>query len=66
MFNSNVFVLFEFAGILLKNKCSYEYAGYIAISSVMGFLAQKGEIANCASEAALTYGVKFLAVVLAN
>ncbi len=66
VFDINVFAFFEFSRILSKNKYSCEHASYIAISSVMSFLAQKGKMAYCASKAALTNGVKVLALELAN
>lgn len=66
VFDINVFAFFEFVKILSKNKYSCEYASYIAISSVMSFLAQKGKLAYCASKAALTNGVKVIALELAN
>ena len=66
VFDINVFAFFELARVLSKNKYSGEYASYIAISSVMSFLAQKGKLAYCASKAALTNGVKVLALELAN
>jgi NAD(P)-dependent dehydrogenase (short-subunit alcohol dehydrogenase family) len=66
VFNTNTFAFFEMVKILSKNKHHCENSSFVAVSSVMSFLGQKGKLAYCASKAALTNGIKVLALELAH
>jgi len=65
-FEINAFSFFEFTRLLSKNKNHDENTSFVAISSVMGFLGEKGKLAYCSSKAALINGVKALALELAK
>ena len=62
----NTISFFELIRFFSKNKNSEENTSFIAISSIMGILGQKGKLAYCSSKSALINGIKALALELAS
>jgi len=66
VYKTNTISFFEFVRFLSKKKNVGDRASFIAISSVMGIVGQKGKLAYCASKSALINGVKSLSLELAQ
>lgn len=66
VFEINTISFFELVRYLSKNKYVEKNASFIAITSIMGVLGEKGKLAYCASKSALISGTKALALELAS
>ncbi len=66
IFASNVVSGLELVRIISKKKYLSSSASFIFISSVMGFLGQKGNVAYCTSKSALVSATKAMALELAS
>ncbi len=67
LFSLNVISAFELARIISQKKyVSRDGASFVFVSSIMGWLGQKGRIGYCSSKAAIIGGAKAMALELAS